>query len=498
MTRVKWNAFANLAGMASATVLGIVLVPIYLRYLGIESYGLIGIFTVMQTALVLFDLGVGLTVTRGMARLSLQPDGPVKQGDLLRTAEFVYWPVAIAIGAGTYLAAGSLARNWIHSSGLPEDVVIVSVRWMAVALALQFPVALYRASLLGLDRHVLMNTMIAALAIFRAAGAVVVLTVVSRTVIAYFEWQVVATMITTLLFATVTWRVLHAPHRARFRSALLQQEWRYSAKVSANTVLHMFVSHVDKVILSALLPLAAFGYYNLAATLATAPWMITVPVNTTLFPRFTQLFEHGRTDELAGVYHAAAQAMAVLVLPGAALLICFSHPILELWTRSQPTADNAAPLVTFLVCGATLTSLASIAGYMAAAGGRPQVMTQTNIAAAICIVPLMTFAASRFGARGAALVWIGISLFHLFGAVPLAHRLLLPGEMSRWYVDDLLKPLLAVAAVMIPARLLLPQHGSAGPMLAQLAGLFALSTIAAVLAAPQMRAYVKRVLPRPR
>lgn len=496
MSRIRWNAFANLGGTAWSSFLAIALVPLYLRHLGIEAYALVGIFTIIQTSLVIFEFGLGLTLTHGMARLSVEPHPVQAQRDLMRTVELVYWSIAVVLGAAIYLGAEPIARHWIHPSALPSDIVVGALQWMGVASALQFPISAYKSALMGVERQVLMNTAMAVLGTIRAGGAVAVLVFFSPTITAFLAWQTVATLGMTITFAGLTWHALQGSTAARFRSSLLRNEWPYTARVSVSLLLNTLLSHLDKVLLSTLLPLAVFGYYSLAWTVAAAPWFVTVPMNTAVFPRLTQLFERRQQEDVAKLYHTSCQLMAVLVLPGVALLSCFSGPILRIWTGNPITAANTSLLLSLLVCGTALISLASGAGYMAAAGGRPQVMTQINMAAVVIIVPAMTIAASRFGAVGAALVWVGLGLFHFFGVVPLAHHRLLRGEMWRWYVEDILEPALAIAIVVFPFRLLFPLRspGPAAVTLAFLVSCFVVSTLAGVLGASQLRALAVRAV----
>ncbi|HXA46420.1 MAG TPA: oligosaccharide flippase family protein, partial [Burkholderiaceae bacterium] len=45
-------------------IIGIVMMPLYLRYLGTEAFGLIGFYSMLQTWLLLFDLGLTPTLSR--------------------------------------------------------------------------------------------------------------------------------------------------------------------------------------------------------------------------------------------------------------------------------------------------------------------------------------------------------------------------------------------------------------------------------------------------
>ena len=67
-------------------MIAIAATPIYLAALGVEAYGLIGAFAVIQTMLLLFDLGLGLTFNRELARLSSASEAPGGlMASLLRT-----------------------------------------------------------------------------------------------------------------------------------------------------------------------------------------------------------------------------------------------------------------------------------------------------------------------------------------------------------------------------------------------------------------------------
>ena len=58
------NTLANLSGELINAVLTILLVPFYIRYLGLEGYGLIGFFSALVALLGVFTSGVGAALMR--------------------------------------------------------------------------------------------------------------------------------------------------------------------------------------------------------------------------------------------------------------------------------------------------------------------------------------------------------------------------------------------------------------------------------------------------
>jgi len=65
--RLERNTFANLFGAAWSAAVGVLCVPVYLKLLGAEGYGLVGLFVTLQSVFVVLDLGIGATRGSGSA-----------------------------------------------------------------------------------------------------------------------------------------------------------------------------------------------------------------------------------------------------------------------------------------------------------------------------------------------------------------------------------------------------------------------------------------------
>ena len=109
---LKRNLIANYLGQGWAALMGLAFIPLYIKYLGIESYGLIGLFAVLQAWLSLLDMGMTPTLGREMARFTGGSHSAQSIRDLLRSIEVVALGVAIFIAAGIWAASGWLASDW--------------------------------------------------------------------------------------------------------------------------------------------------------------------------------------------------------------------------------------------------------------------------------------------------------------------------------------------------------------------------------------------------
>ena len=97
---VRRNIAANYVGSGISALLSLALVPVYIRYLGIEAYALVGLFAVIQAWLALLDFGLTPTLGREMARFSAGALSAQAIHDLLRTLEILALMVSVVIILG--------------------------------------------------------------------------------------------------------------------------------------------------------------------------------------------------------------------------------------------------------------------------------------------------------------------------------------------------------------------------------------------------------------
>ena len=142
--------------------------------MGMEAYGLVGFYFLLQGIINILDLGLSPTMNREMARYSVMPDKAGEARDFVRTLEIGYWAVGILIGVAIYFAAPHIATHWIKAGDIPASEVRRAVAIMGVLAALQWPLSLYQGGLLGLQRQVLLNGISIVTATLGGGGALLV------------------------------------------------------------------------------------------------------------------------------------------------------------------------------------------------------------------------------------------------------------------------------------------------------------------------------------
>ena len=351
---LKRNLIANYLGQGWTTLMGLAFIPIYIRYLGIESYGLIGLFALLQAWLGLLDIGMKPTLNREMALLYEGSETVESIRDLLRSIELVILGVAILIGSGVLSASTWLASSWLKAEGLPVPIVAQAFAIMGLVTALQFVEGIYSSSLVGLQRQVLLNIVRSGMATLRGLVAMVIVVWLSPTIQAFFLRQALMSLTSLTMMGAMTYRSLPRGRRTgRFSFAALRDIWRFAGGMLGITLLALLLTQVDKLLLSTLLTLSDYGYYTLAAVVAGALYRLADPITQAWFPRLSQLQAAGHSVGLIRTYHQGAQLVSVLMGSAAVVLIVFAEPLLNVWTQDPALARRTAPLVSLLAHSAT-------------------------------------------------------------------------------------------------------------------------------------------------
>lgn len=493
MSVLRSNVVANLIGRGWSVAMGLVFIPLYVRYMGIEAYGLVGLFATLQALFSLLDLGMSAALNREFARQSATPDRHREARDLLRTIEIPYWCGAAAIAGLTLLFSGVIANTWVRPHALTPQTVTSAVSLMGLVIFFQMPLTLYAGGLLGLQRQVLYSVLNATWYTLRFAGGAAVLVFGSPTILAFLTWQAGAAAFCTAATAATLWRLLPSGERpTRFQPALLARIWRFAGGMSIISVSAVVLTQVDKVVLSRTLTLAAFGYYSLAWTVASGFSQLRDPVFNAVFPALSSAVAGREGGEEARLYHAASQSMALLVVPPMAVVAFFAGDIIRLWTGDAALAARTAWLLTALAAGSALNALAAVPFALQLAHGWTRLAIGSNVVGIALLVPSVWLLAVRYGAVGAALTWLALNAGYVLIQTRLMHRRLLPGHLRRWYLADVGRPIVVAGCAVAVIALALPDAVRQQHAILCLAAAYLAAAGATLAVLPVGRAWAQR------
>lgn len=431
--------------------MGVAFLPVYARLLGIEQYGLIGVYAVLQAWMTLMDFGLTPAISREMANWQAGTRTTQSTRELLRSLEWLCVAIALILVLLVALGSGWLAHAWLRPKLMSHEVVKHCLETMGIVVSMRWIEQIYRGALQGMQDLVWLGVAQVFVGTLRWAGAYVVL---SRhpVVIDFFIWQGLVSALTVGCFIWRTYNKLPSPKGSvRFSLVSLQRIKGFASGMFVSSCLSFILMQTDKIVVGKLLPLAVLGAYTLAANAASGLTQLVNPMSMALYPKLTELVASGDNDGLARTYLKACQWMAVLVVPPAVVLIFFPEMTLFTWTGNAVLAKGVAPILSIMALGTLCNGLMTLPYFTQLAFAWTSLAVKTNAFAVLIFVPGMLWVVPREGPIGAAYLWFLLNASYLFVMAHIMHRRVLKGLKASWYRSAVIIPVvtcLGLAAVL--------------------------------------------------
>lgn len=132
--------------------------------------------------------------------------------------------------------------------------------------------------------------------------------IVVSAVLAYFwrsYWAILVGMLTNGAFRMILSYAAFGDSFRKFRldEETLRELWSFARYVTGSSIVYLFISQCDKLVLAKVMPLDDFGLYVLAGNLATAPLGFAVAYTArVLYPAYAQMWRDGESDLKARFY----------------------------------------------------------------------------------------------------------------------------------------------------------------------------------------------------
>lgn len=452
LSQLKLNAIANYAGNLWSNLLSFLLVPVYLHYLGVEAYGLIGGFYAVTSFIGLLDLGLSATIKREVALRKTIPEKLLTIPDLLRTTEIIYWCTSTVILLLMVLLAQPISNQWINAENIAPETVRWTVIILGLTVAIRWSITSYRGTLIALEKQVQLNILEGTLRTFRELGSIAILVMLSPTIIAFLLWQGLIAIVEVFLIMVFAWRYVHKiKTRASFKIEILKEIWRFAAGISWTTIVSMILAQIDKILLTKFVSLEQFGYYMLANTLAQKLSIILQPFIVTISPKLITLAAQPDQKQFINFFHKSSLFISLAITPIASVLIFFAPIILELWTQSSDVAVQASVILAMLTFGTMLDSISNISYQIQLTIGKPHIAATFNTVSVFLVIPAMIYVVPELQLFGAALIKTVVNILSYLVLSRITHRYILHQEHRRWLTQDTLIPILICFTVFLIA-----------------------------------------------
>lgn len=446
---------------AYITLIGIILMPVYLHILGAPAFGLVGFYLMLQSWVQLLDLGISPTFSREMARYRARV--LTAEAALLRlhTLELLLGGLAVVAVCALIIGRGWIAHDWLQSASIGAVAVSRILAMMAVAVGLRWVASMYRAGLVGLERQALVNLLAVVFATLRFVGVLVWIPIMRHWPIVFFAHQVGVGLLEVVTYRTLIHRGLPArPQVSRFSLALFRELAPLAGAMALLGAIWVLATQFDKLVLSRLLSLAEYGYYSIAVMAAGGVLMLIPPLNQVLQPRMTILAMQGNEEKLSHLYRVTTQLLAATFAAVGATIALLPVQLLYAWSGNHALAVSASSILGVYAPAYSCVALLSLPFLLQFAHGKLRLHVWGNVLLLAFLLPALVLSAEKWGAVGTGATLCVVYATFLLLWVPMIHHRFLPGRAFRWLLLDVGPPAGAAVAVSFLVSRMVPIDAS--------------------------------------
>lgn len=438
---LKKNILANYIGQFYVIIIGIVMVPYYLKYLGAEAYGLVGFFALMQSWMSLLDMGFSPTLSREVAKvLGNRREQDIKNfTSLFKSLEFLFMIVAILVTICIVVLSDWISSNWLKIEELNLNLVAYCIELMGVMIGLRFLSSLYRSGINGAEVQVWLNKINIILVTFRFVGVLFILEFISQDVKYFFEYQLIISLIEFFLFTYKFYSIIGIKtYYVYFSYKSIRPILPFALGIAYTSGIWILLTQLDKLLLSTILPLKEYGYFALIGMITNAIIQVTAPISKAILPRMTNLLAQGKDKEMISIYKQSTQIVALTVFSIVGIVAMYSYQLLYSWTGNLDASIWGKDILSWYVLGNAILAIGSFQYYLQFAYGKLKMHVYYNTISAFISVPIIIYAAYSFGAIGVAITWFVLRLVSFIIWTPIVHHKFAPGLHKNWILHDIM------------------------------------------------------------
>ncbi|MBA4156800.1 MAG: oligosaccharide flippase family protein [Gemmatimonadetes bacterium] len=412
------NTLINLAGQGVPVLVALVALPILIKGLGTERFGVLTLAWIAIGYFSLFDLGLGRALTQLVSE-KLAAGEEDRIPSLVRATLLLM----LLLGLSGALLLLVLAP-WMVRSALAIPTALQGETLSALyLLALSLPFVIGTTGLRGIleaqQRFGLVNAVRVPMGAFTFIGPVLVLPF-SSSLTVVVAVLVGGRVVAWLAYLLLCVRSLPGMLRGRvgFDRMTVRRLLGFGGWMTVSNLVSPLMTYLDRFLIAAALSMAAVAYYVTPYEVVTKLWLVPGAVLGVLFPAFAASFTQNRARTLL-LFERSFKTIFLALFPVILILVTLAPEGLDLWLGAE-FAQNSTRVLQWLAVGVLINSIAQIPFTTVQGIGRPDVTAKLHLIELPLYLLALWWLIERWGIEGAAIAWVArvsLDLLVLLGVV---------------------------------------------------------------------------------
>ena len=441
------NTLWNLVGSGTPVLVAVFCIPVLIRELGKERFGVLTLVWALIGYASLFDLGLGRALTQLVARkLGAGEDHEVPT--LVWTSLLLMLLLGL-LGTIVMISFSPwLVHRALHLPGTLQHETLQSFWLLGLSITVVISTAGLRGLLEAHQRFGVINAIRIPMGVFTFAGPLLVLP---------FSKNLVPVVATLLVGRVGAWaahlllclRVFPELNRAIvWDRSSVGPLLRFGGWMTVTNVVSPLMVTLDRFLIAGLVSMTAVAYYATPFEVVTKFLLLPGALMGVMFPAFSASFTQGG-ERTALLFSRSIKSLSLVLFPIMLCTVALAQDGLKLWLGPE-FAQQSFRVLQWLAVGVFFNSLALVPFTFLQGAGRPDLTAKLHLIELPIYLGLLWLLIGMRGIEGAAIAWSGratADALLLFGSV----KGLLPKARIR--TRTALLPVLAMLILSVAALL---------------------------------------------
>jgi O-antigen/teichoic acid export membrane protein len=397
------NTIYGFLGQGVPLIIAVFSMPLLIKGLGTDRFGILTIAWMVISYFSLFDLGLGRALTQLVAE-QLGKSNNKELADLIWTACLLITVLGL-LGSLCVI----IVSPWLVYSALKVPTEIQQETLHAFyLLAISIPIVTSSAGFVGvlsaLQRFDLINLVKTPLSALMFLGPLLILP---------FHKSLVATVGILVALRTFSWLIyiyfcINALPALKRRKINIQKSQipdllKFGSWMTITNIIGPLMVYLDRFLIGGIISVSAVAYYTTPYEVVTKIWIIPGAIVGVLFPAFSASYasDYDRTNIL---FKRGVRYVFITLFPIICFIVIFAYEILDIWIGKE-FARNSTYVLQWLAVGVLLNSLSQIPVALIQGAGRPDITAKIHLIELPIYLILVWWMLHNYGITGAAFAW---------------------------------------------------------------------------------------------
>ena len=432
-SHLVWNSIS----FAVPILFAFVSIPILVRNIGYDRFGVLTIIWAVAGYFGVFDFGLSKSLSHAM--IVLGGAERKARSDIVVTGLAALAGLGLIVGAIFFVFSGGITDLLVGAGNAIHGESVSAFRLIALSLPFIILFSGVRGIIESEKRFVLSSisrTAIAALTYFGPTAISVIESDLVHIAAVILAIRIASFAVYALVLVrsdTVSLRL------GAVSLTILKKLFSTGGWMSVSNIVIPLTVYSDRFFISYLAGVTAVSFYAVPFEIIMRVTTIPVAFGGVMFVYFSESYAR-RDGHLSALYRKGMQYVLLFCVPTGLVLAVFSRTILGLWI-SDDFAQNAHLSLSILALGLPFYGLIQPSFNMVQACGRSDLAAKLHVAETIAYLIYMSILLKSFGVPGAAAAWSGRLLLS-----SVLHHLIARHLMARHHSRPADAALPAVAA----------------------------------------------------